>query len=69
MALKHNELLFMPASIVVNNDDENEDDNDYDDDDEDECEEHKDMEENIDGLGRELEGGLLHKTSRRITID
>ncbi|KAM8705877.1 hypothetical protein ACLKA7_010212 [Drosophila subpalustris] len=48
MALKHNELLFIPASIVVDNDDENEDD----DDDEDECEEHKDM-ENMKKLDRE----------------
>lgn len=68
MALKHNELLFIPASIVVNNDDENEDDDD--DDDEDECEEHKDM-ENMKKMDRDgIRGdGLLHKTSRRTTID
>jgi len=59
MALKHNELLFMPASIVVNNDDENEDDNDDDDDDEDECEEHKDMEEDGGWTGRGIRGRLV----------
>lgn len=30
MALKHNELSFMPASIVVDNDDEDDDDDDDD---------------------------------------